>query len=300
MDTTGVFYIWQLKEGDATTSPSLTQVGAGKLVPSSVTTCSDCVATVTTNSNSIYAVEVHSTSTCGAAVQLWTLASTGYTPTTIGAEVCYSTAKVVSFSVDALYTTSQTAGGCAAGAILVVVAYGVSSGSVVSFTQACVNTTTGAVASGVGVGTPAAVTVGTAPSISLATLNSEPFLFMSHDNAFCWNSENKNKDAGKSICDLTPSSDSNRLGFSYGFLADWRAVAAAGGRFSVCSLSVFHGTYDRGSAPASSLFTTPAGNVGVVEVHHGDTTQDLSCGDADNHANLVMLDSFALWTPVLR
>ncbi|KAH3766133.1 hypothetical protein Pelo_2018 [Pelomyxa schiedti] len=291
VDSLGFFSILSVEHSHE--QPFLKSVSTvGKLLPDEPFLSNIRVCTIQMRKKT-YIAGLHSKMSCSVQFQLWSLdAESSVTP--IGKGTCITHSPITQATLAGLYIQGNTEDSrCPSGTLSIVMAMSNSTGQIL-FGHACVNVASGGI---VGSILPTAVTVGYKPKILHSLLNSKPFVFMVYEHSFCWNTETTNKISEGNVCDLDPlSSKTGPLGFSYGYLSEWIRHAEEQIQFSVCSETIFHGSYDFGTNPDVALFNSQH-QFGFAEVHQGPQQQQTPCGSAIPRPDQVILDSFTVYPP---
>ena len=106
-------------------------------------------------------------------------------------------------------------------------------------------------------------------SLSLSEVDNvkDKFILLK-DNAFCYHSEEQNKDATIKMCDQIETMQPHILNYIYGDI-DMESIYNEDNYGSVCNHHIMAGTYDMGDYPRVDLFRKDNGVFEFVEMHDG-------------------------------
>jgi hypothetical protein len=114
---------------------------------------------------------------------------------------------------------------------------------------------------------PSPVGVGSKPSASIVMMKDVIAIMGVHTDAFCYNSDDRNRKAAPSVCDLAAVSESGVMAYNYG---SWHAFDThfynVNPVITSCHQAILHGTYDMGHNPNVDLFVKDM-TIGMIEVH---------------------------------
>jgi len=247
---------------------------------------------------------------CQLSAQIWQFRGTT-TPSTIGSEYCLQSEAIVKDFDIAVVGGGSSAkiSSCNSGNFPGMVAYS-DSADITYASYLCIDVQNGKILiNGQPKETrPVSVDVGASPSVAMTQHDGDIYVFSVQGESYCWNTEEHNKVAKKKLCDNKPTKMAYVLSYNLGRFDDWAKhisdqlanKAPQDTTFGSCHSSILHGSYDSGSQPSASLFTSldRSGKSVLLfaEVHKGlpkDTLDLNSCGFAVPFPGLV-LDSWPI------